>query len=136
MSALDSGRLGMAACAVGIAQAALDLAIEYAKQRQQFGRAIADFQGLSFLLADMATATASARALYLAAARRKDEGLPFATDASMAKLHATDAAMQVTTDAIQVLGAQGTSRTTRPSATSGRPRRFRSWKAPTRSSGW
>ena len=107
MSALDSGRLGMAACAVGIAQAALNLAVDYAKERQQFGRAIADFQGLSFLLADMATATASARALYLAAARRKDEGLPFATAASMAKLHATDVAMQVTTDAIQVLGGAG-----------------------------
>ena len=107
MAALDSGRLGMAACAVGIAQAALNLAIDYAKERQQFGRAISDFQGVSFLLADMATATASARALYLAAARRKDEGLPFATDASMAKLHATDAAMRVTTDAIQVLGGCG-----------------------------
>jgi len=107
MSALDSGRLGMAACAVGIAQAALNTAVDYAKERQQFGRAIAEFQGLSFLLADMATATASARALYLAAARRKDEGLPFATEASMAKLHATDAAMQVTTDAIQVLGGAG-----------------------------
>ena len=107
MAALDSGRLGMAACAVGIAEAALSLGIDYAKERRQFGRAIADFQGLSFLLADMATATASARALYLSAARRKDAGLPFATAASMAKLHATDAAMQVTTDAIQVLGGAG-----------------------------
>jgi alkylation response protein AidB-like acyl-CoA dehydrogenase len=107
MAALDSGRLGIAACAVGIAQAALDLAVDYAKERKQFGQRIADFQGLSFLLADMATSVAAARELYLAAARRRDEGQVFATQASMAKLFATDVAMQVTTDAIQVLGGAG-----------------------------
>jgi alkylation response protein AidB-like acyl-CoA dehydrogenase len=107
MAALDSGRLGIAACAVGIAQAALDLAVSYAKERKQFGQRIADFQGLSFLLADMATSVVAARELYLAAARRHDAGQPFAMEASMAKLFATDAAMQVTTDAIQVLGGAG-----------------------------
>ena len=107
MSALDTGRLGIAACAVGIGQAALDVAVSYAKQRQQFGRPIAEFQGLSFMLADMATAVVAARELYLSAARLKDAGRPFSTQASMAKLFATDAAMQVTTDAIQVLGGAG-----------------------------
>ena len=107
MSALDSGRLGIAACAVGLAQAALDAAVEYAKGRQQFGRPIAEHQGLSFMLADMATAVASARATYIGAARLRDAGLPFATDAAMAKLVATDNAMKVTTDAVQVFGGYG-----------------------------
>ena len=107
MSALESGRLGIAACAVGIAQAALDTAVAYARDRQQFGHPIADFQGVSFLLADMATQVEAARALYLAAARRRDTGLPFAAQASMAKLFATDACMRVTTDAVQVLGGAG-----------------------------
>jgi alkylation response protein AidB-like acyl-CoA dehydrogenase len=107
LAALDAGRLGIAACAVGVAQAALDAATAYASQRQQFGRPIADFQGLSFMLADMATAVAGARALYLDAARLKDAGLPFGTRAAMAKLAATDAAMRVTTDAVQVLGGAG-----------------------------
>jgi len=107
MSALDSGRLGIAACAVGLAQAALDAAVEYAKGRQQFGRPIAEHQGLSFMLADMATAVACARATYIAAARLRDAGLPFGTDAAMAKLVATDNAMKVTTDAVQVFGGYG-----------------------------
>jgi alkylation response protein AidB-like acyl-CoA dehydrogenase len=107
LSALDSGRLGIAACAVGIAQAALECATDYARQRHQFGRAIIDFQGLSFLLADMATQVTAARELYLAAARRRDAGLPFSPQAAMAKLFATDACMRVTTDAVQVLGGAG-----------------------------
>ncbi len=107
LAALDGGRLGMAACAVGIAQAALDLAVRYAHEREQFGRPVADFQGLSFLLADMATQVAAARSLYLAVARRRDRGEPFGAEAAMAKLFATDAAMQVTTDAVQVLGGAG-----------------------------
>jgi alkylation response protein AidB-like acyl-CoA dehydrogenase len=107
MSALDGGRLGIAACAVGLAQAALDLATSYATERKQFGKAIAEFQGLSFLLADMATQVEAARALYLAAARLKDKGKPYGPQASMAKLFATDTAMKVTTDAVQVLGGAG-----------------------------
>ena len=107
LAALDSGRLGIAACGVGVAQAALDLAVGYARQRRQFGQPIASFQGLQFMLADMATAVAAARALYLAAARRKDAGKPFGQQAAMAKLLATDTAMKVTTDAVQVLGGYG-----------------------------
>ena len=107
MSALDSGRLGIAACAVGLAQAALDAAVDYAKDRKQFGRAVIDFQGLSFMLADMATGISAARALYLDAARVRDSGRPFGTQAAMAKLFATDVAMKVTTDAVQVLGGYG-----------------------------
>ncbi|WP_179469529.1 acyl-CoA dehydrogenase family protein [Mycolicibacterium vinylchloridicum] len=109
-SALDSGRLGIAAVAVGIAQAALDEACAYANDRTTFGRKIIDHQGLGFLLADMAAAVASARATYLDAARRRDAGLPYSQQASVAKLVATDAAMKVTTDAVQVLGGVGYTR--------------------------
>jgi alkylation response protein AidB-like acyl-CoA dehydrogenase len=107
LAALDAGRLGIAACSTGLAQAALDAATEYASQRRQFGRPIIEFQGLAFMLADMATSVAAARALYLAAARRKDAGLPYGPQAAMAKLFASDAAMKVTTDAVQVLGGYG-----------------------------
>jgi alkylation response protein AidB-like acyl-CoA dehydrogenase len=107
LSALDSGRLGIAACAIGLAQAALDEAVGYATGRQQFGRPISDFQGLRFMLADMATQIEAGRALYLAAARLRDAGRPFARQAAMAKLYCTDAAMKVTTDAVQVLGGYG-----------------------------
>lgn len=107
LSALDSGRLGIAACAIGLAQAALDEAVGYATGRRQFGRPISDFQGLRFLLADMATQIEAGRALYLTAARLRDAGRPFAKQAAMAKLHCTDTAMRVTTDAVQVLGGYG-----------------------------
>ncbi len=110
LSSLSSGRLGIAACAVGLAQAALDEAVEYAKGRTQFGRPIADFQGLEFLLADMAATVESARATYLDAARRRDRGLDFQRHSSIAKLVATDGAMKVTTDAVQVLGGAGYTR--------------------------
>ena len=110
LDSLASGRLGIAACAVGLAQAALDEAVAYAKQRSQFGKPIIDFQGVEFLLADMAAAVESSRATYLEAARRKDRGLPFTRQASIAKLVATDGAMKVTTDAVQVLGGAGYTR--------------------------
>jgi len=110
LSALDSGRLGIAACAVGLAQAALDEAVNYARDRKQFGKPIIEFQGMEFLLADMAAAVESARATYLEAARRRDRKLPFSRQASIAKLVATDAAMKVTTDAVQVLGGAGYTR--------------------------
>jgi alkylation response protein AidB-like acyl-CoA dehydrogenase len=110
LSALNSGRLGIAACSVGLAQAALDEAVAYARGRSQFGRPIIEFQGMEFLLADMAAAVESARATYLEAARRRDRGLPFTRQASIAKLVATDAAMKVTTDAVQVLGGAGYTR--------------------------
>ncbi|MCO5972260.1 acyl-CoA dehydrogenase family protein [Actinoallomurus soli] len=107
LSALDGGRLGIAACAVGVAQAALDTAVAYARERRQFGQRVADFQGMRFMLADMATGVAAARALYLSAARRRDAGRPYGTQAAMAKLFATDTAMRVATDAVQVLGGYG-----------------------------
>ncbi|WP_055600373.1 acyl-CoA dehydrogenase family protein [Streptomyces aureus] len=109
-SALDSGRLGIAACATGLAQAALDAAVGYANERTTFGRRIIDHQGLGFLLADMAAAVDAARATYLDAARRRDLGRPFSRQASAAKLIATDTAMKVTTDAVQVLGGYGYTR--------------------------
>ncbi|MEJ3657956.1 acyl-CoA dehydrogenase family protein [Actinomycetes bacterium KLBMP 9759] len=107
MSALDSGRLGIAACAVGLAQAALNTAVSYAGGREQFGRSISEFQGVSFMLADMGTGVAAGRALYLEAARRKDAGLRFSRYSAMAKLFCTDMAMRVTADAVQVLGGVG-----------------------------
>jgi alkylation response protein AidB-like acyl-CoA dehydrogenase len=107
LSALDAGRLGIAAAATGLAQAALDAAADYANERQQFGRRIGDFQGLAFLLADMEAAVTSARATYLHAARLKDAGRGFSKEAAVAKLVATDTAMKVTTDAVQVLGGAG-----------------------------
>jgi alkylation response protein AidB-like acyl-CoA dehydrogenase len=107
LAALDGGRLGIAACAVGLAQAALDTAVDWARQRRQFGRPIMDFQGLQFMLADMATSVTAGRALYLAAARSRDAGRRYRVQASMAKLFCTDMAMKVTTDAVQVLGGYG-----------------------------
>jgi alkylation response protein AidB-like acyl-CoA dehydrogenase len=107
MAALDGGRLGISACAIGVAQAALDVAVAYARERKQFGQPIIDFQGISFMLADMATKVEAGRALYLSAARRRDAGAPYSRQASMAKLFCTDAAMSVATDAVQVLGGYG-----------------------------
>ena len=110
LEGLDSGRLGIAAVATGLAQGALDHAVAYAKERETFGRRIIDHQGLAFVLADMAAAVEAARAVTLHAARLKDRGLPFGKEASIAKLVATDNAMKVTTDAVQVLGGYGYTR--------------------------
>jgi hypothetical protein len=110
LAGLDSGRLGIAAVATGVAQSALDVAVRYAKERETFGRSIIDHQGLAFLLADMAAAVESARATYLHAARLRDAGRPFSRQASVAKMIATDNAMRVTTDAVQVLGGAGYTR--------------------------
>lgn len=107
LQALDAGRLGIAACAVGLARNAVDVAVRYARDRRAFGQPIADFQGVQFLLADMDTQVHAARALLLEAARCKDAGRPFTIPAARAKLLATDAAMRVTTDAVQVLGGAG-----------------------------
>jgi hypothetical protein len=107
LSALDNGRLGIAAIATGLAQAALDAAVAWTRERRQFGKPVADFQGVSFILADMATGIEAARSTYLAAARRRDRGQSFGAQASMAKLLATDTAMQVTTDAVQLFGGYG-----------------------------
>ncbi len=110
LAALDGGRLGIAAIATGLAQGALDDAVAYARERQTFGKPILEHQGLGFLLADMAAAVQSSRASYLDAARRRDAGMPYAREASIAKLVASDAAMKVTTDAVQVLGGYGYTR--------------------------
>jgi len=107
MAALDSGRLGIAACAVGLAQAALDHAVGYAREREQFDRRIIEAQGVGFMLADMATQISAARALTLHAARLRDAGRPYSIESAKAKLFASDAAMRVTTDAVQVLGGYG-----------------------------
>ncbi len=107
LAGLDAGRLGIAAVATGVAQAALDAAVAYAKERETFGKKIIDHQGLGFVLADMAAAIGSARATYLHAARLKDAGRSFGREASIAKLICTDNAMKVTTDAVQVLGGAG-----------------------------
>ncbi len=110
MTALDSGRVTIGATSVGLCQAALDAAGDYAITREQFGKAIIDFQGVGFMLADMACRTETARLLVHKAARLKDEGRPFSEWAAMAKVTATDASMAVTTDAVQVFGGYGYTR--------------------------
>jgi alkylation response protein AidB-like acyl-CoA dehydrogenase len=110
LAGLDAGRLGIAAVATGLAQGALDHAVAYARERETFGARIIDHQGLGFVLADMEAAIQSARATMLHAARLKDAGLPYSREASVAKLVATDNAMKVTTDAVQVLGGYGYTR--------------------------
>jgi hypothetical protein len=107
LSALDGGRLGISAVATGLAQASLDAAVGWAKERKQFGRPIADNQGVSFILADMATGIEASRSTYLAAARRRDAGIPYGAQAAMAKLLSTDTAMKATTDAVQIFGGYG-----------------------------
>jgi alkylation response protein AidB-like acyl-CoA dehydrogenase len=110
LAGLDAGRLGIAAVATGLAQGALDDAVAYAKERETFGVPIIEHQGLGFLLADMAAAVETSRAMYLAAARLRDAGQPYGQQASIAKLVATDNAMKVTTDAVQVFGGYGYTR--------------------------
>lgn len=108
MKTFDKSRPGVAAQAVGIAQGALDLAIKTAMEREQFGKPVASFQGLQFMLADMATQVEASRALVYATARMTDSGNDkIAKESAMAKLYASDVAMQVTTDAIQVCGGVG-----------------------------
>jgi alkylation response protein AidB-like acyl-CoA dehydrogenase len=107
LAGLDGGRLGIAACSVGLAQAAFDAARSFASEREQFGRRVIEFQGLQFMLADMATQIEAARRLYREAARVRDAGEPPTVGASMAKLFASDTAMRVTTDAVQIHGGYG-----------------------------
>jgi len=107
MEGLEAGRLGIAAQAVGIARRALELSVAYCAERHQFDRPLRDFQGVQFKLADMATRVAAARALAHSAAARKDRGEPVREQASMAKLFASEAAMWVTTQAVQLFGGYG-----------------------------
>lgn len=110
MTTLDGGRIGVAAQSVGLAQGALDEAIKYAKQRVQFGKPLATFQAVNFLLADMATKVDAARLLTYRAAFNESLHLPYAKEAAMAKLFASNTAMEVTTNAVQIFGGYGFSR--------------------------
>ena len=107
MTALDGGRIGIAAQSVGVAQAALDASVKYAKTREQFGQKISKFQGLRWILADMATDIEAARQLMYAAAAMKDAGKKFTAAASMAKLFASEMVNRVTARAIQMHGGYG-----------------------------
>ena len=107
MTALDSGRITIGAGALGIARSALEIAIQHSKQREQFSKPIAEFQGISFLIADMAVQLDAAALLVGRAAWLKDQNQSFSQEAAMAKLFATDMAMKVTTDAVQILGGAG-----------------------------
>ena len=108
MKTFDMSRPGVAAQAVGIAQGALDLAVDYSRQRQQFGKPICSFQGLKFMLADMAAQTEAARGLVYSVARMIDSGNNKVTkESAMAKMFASDVAMKVTTDAVQIYGGYG-----------------------------
>jgi alkylation response protein AidB-like acyl-CoA dehydrogenase len=109
MTALDSGRITVAATSIGTAQQAFDHALRYATERKAFGQAIGDFQGIQFMLADMAASIEAARLVMRKAAWLRDHNLPFNIEASMAKLLATDCSMKVTTDAVQIYGGYGTS---------------------------
>ncbi len=110
MSTLDGGRNGIAAQAVGIAQGALDAAADYAKSREQFGQPIANFQAISFMLADMGTKIEASRLLTYQAAYLESEGLPYGKASAMAKLFASETAMEVTTKAVQIFGGYGYTR--------------------------
>ncbi|WP_419882416.1 acyl-CoA dehydrogenase [Peribacillus sp. B-H-3] len=107
MMTLDGGRNGIAAQAVGIAQGALDAAVDYAKEREQFGKPIAAQQGIGFKLAEMATSVEASRLLTYQAAWLESAGLPYGKESAMSKLFAGDAAMKVTTEAVQVFGGYG-----------------------------
>ena len=110
MRTLDRGRIIIGSMALGLAEGALARALQYAKERKTFGREIANHQAVAFKLADMATGIEAARHLIYHAARRKDAGLPFAREAAMAKLFASEMAMRVTSDAIQIHGGYGFTR--------------------------
>ncbi|MDK9706883.1 MAG: acyl-CoA dehydrogenase [Desulforhopalus sp.] len=110
MKTLDGGRIGIASQALGIAQGALEAAVNYAKERKQFDSPISRFQGVQFQLADMATAVEAARLLVYRAAYRASNGLSYSSEAAMAKLYASETAMRVTTQAVQILGGYGYTR--------------------------
>lgn len=107
MSLLDGGRIGIGAQALGIGEAALEAALAYSQERVQFKQPIGNFQGIQFMLADMATQIEAAKLLILQAAARRMAGLPYSKEASMAKMYASDTAVKVTTDAVQIFGGYG-----------------------------
>jgi butyryl-CoA dehydrogenase len=107
MASLDGGRIGIASQSVGLAQAALDAAVSYAKERVQFGRAISQFQGIRWMIADMATRIEAARLLTFNAAAMRDRGENFSAAASMAKVFASEMANKVAYTALQIHGGYG-----------------------------
>jgi alkylation response protein AidB-like acyl-CoA dehydrogenase len=107
MRVLDGGRISIAALSLGIAQGALDAALKYSKERRQFGKAISEFQGIQWKLADMATQLDAARLLTLRAAQKKDAGVPVTRDAAMAKLYASEAAVRICDEGVQIHGGYG-----------------------------
>lgn len=107
LASLDSGRLGIAACSVGLAQRAFDEAVRFTSEREQFGRPVNQNQAIQFMLADMATQISAGRALYKHAARLRDQGHDYSMEAAQAKLFCSDMAMRVTTDAVQLHGGYG-----------------------------
>ena len=107
MTGLDGGRIGIAAQSVGVAQAALDAAVQYSKEREQFGRPISKFQGLRWMIADMATEIEAARQLMFSAAAMKDRGEKYTAQASMAKLFASEMVNRITAKALQIHGGYG-----------------------------
>ena len=107
MKALDSGRIGIAAQSVGVAKAAFDAAVKYAKNREQFGQPISKFQGLRWIIADMATEIEAARQLMLSAAAMKDRGEKYTAQASMSKLFASEMVNRITAKALQMHGGYG-----------------------------
>jgi butyryl-CoA dehydrogenase len=110
MQTLDGGRIGIAAQALGIAEGALDECVKYMKERKQFGKPLSTFQGLQWMVADMATRVEASKLLVYNAADKKDKKLPFSVEAAMAKLFAAETAMDVTTKAVQILGGYGYTR--------------------------
>ena len=107
MKALDAGRIGIAAQALGIAEAAMEESIKYSKEREQFGRPIASFQAIQWMIANMATEIEAARMLIYNAAQQKDKGERYSNEAAMAKLYASETAMRATTKALQIHGGYG-----------------------------
>jgi alkylation response protein AidB-like acyl-CoA dehydrogenase len=110
MMALDGGRIGISAQAIGVASAALDAMVSYAKERHQFGKAIADFQAIQWMIADSKTELEAAKLLCLRAAALKEKGLPFSQQASMSKVFSTEAAVRICNRAVQVHGGYGYTR--------------------------
>ena len=107
MTGLDGGRIGIAAQSVGVAQAAFDASVQYAREREQFGQSISKFQGLRWIVADMATEIEAARLMMLSAAEMKDHGENFTLQASMAKLFASEMVNRITAKAVQLHGGYG-----------------------------
>ena len=135
MMTLDGGRIGIAAQALGIAQGAFDAAVEYMKERTQFDKPLTAFQGLQFKIADLATMIEAARLLVYQAAWKAGAKLPYGKDSAMAKMYASDTAMRVATEAVQLFGGYGFTRISPWNGCFATPRSPRSTKVPTKSSG-